>query len=52
MPPKLQTTIALLALAFALPASAQSCRSDLNGDGLVNGADLGIMLANWGPCNG
>ncbi len=50
MPPKLQTTIALLTLAFALPASAQSCRSDLNGDGLVNGADLGIMLADWGYC--
>ena len=50
MPPKLQTTIALLSLAFVLPASAQSCRSDLNGDGLVNGADLGIMLADWGYC--
>ena len=50
MPPKLQTTIALLTLAFAFPASAQSCRSDLNGDGLVNGADLGIMLADWGYC--
>ena len=50
MPLKLPTTIALLALAFALPASAQSCRSDLNGDGLVNGADLGIMLADWGYC--
>jgi formylglycine-generating enzyme required for sulfatase activity len=46
----LQTPIALLTLAFALPASAQSCRSDLNGDGLVNGADLGIMLADWGYC--
>lgn len=23
---------------------------DLNGDGSVNGADLGIMLAAWGPC--
>jgi formylglycine-generating enzyme required for sulfatase activity len=50
MNPKLQTTIALLALAFALPASAQTCRSDLNGDGLVNGADLGIMLGDWGYC--
>jgi formylglycine-generating enzyme required for sulfatase activity len=46
----LRITIALLALSFALPASAQSCRSDLNGDGLVNGADLGIMLADWGYC--
>ncbi|HMN95052.1 MAG TPA: hypothetical protein PKC43_00055 [Phycisphaerales bacterium] len=24
--------------------------SDLNGDGAVNGADLGILLAAWGPC--
>ncbi len=23
---------------------------DLNGDGLVNGADLGLMLVAWGPC--
>jgi hypothetical protein len=27
--------------------------SDLDGDGLVNGADLGILLSNWGtPCLG
>ncbi len=25
---------------------------DMNGDGLVNGADLGILLASWGPCSG
>lgn len=24
--------------------------ADLNGDGTVNGADLGFLLANWGPC--
>jgi hypothetical protein len=24
---------------------------DLNGDGLVNGADLGLMLVAWGACN-
>ena len=23
---------------------------DLNGDGIVNGADLGILLSGWGPC--
>jgi hypothetical protein len=23
---------------------------DLNGDGIVNGADLGILLLAWGPC--
>ena len=26
--------------------------ADLNGDGQVNGADLGLMLAEWGPCSG
>ncbi|MEC9374054.1 MAG: agmatine deiminase family protein, partial [Planctomycetota bacterium] len=25
---------------------------DLNGDGLVNAADLGILLGSWGPCPG
>jgi hypothetical protein len=24
--------------------------SDLNGDGEVNGADLGLLLSHWGPC--
>jgi hypothetical protein len=27
-----------------------NCRADLNGDGEVNGADLGIVLTAWGPC--
>ena len=26
--------------------------ADLNGDGVVNGADLGSMLGSWGPCVG
>jgi hypothetical protein len=26
------------------------CIADLFGDGIVNGADLGILLANWGAC--
>lgn len=24
---------------------------DLNGDGIVNGADLGALLSDWGPCD-
>jgi hypothetical protein len=31
------------------------CSSDLNNDGLVNGADLGLLLLEWGPlvdCSG
>ena len=26
------------------------CIGDLTGDGLVNGADLGILLGSWGTC--
>ncbi len=26
--------------------------ADLNGDGVVDGADLGILLNSWGPCAG
>lgn len=40
----------LLTLALSASAGAQTCRSDLNGDGQVNGADLGILLADWGFC--
>lgn len=25
---------------------------DLNGDGIVNGADIGLLLGSWGPCAG
>ena len=28
------------------------CPADFNGDGEVNGSDLGILLAYWGPCLG
>ena len=31
-------------------ACAQACPGDLNGDGQVNGADLGALLATWGIC--
>jgi hypothetical protein len=27
------------------------CVADLNNDGVVDGADLGLLLAAWGPCN-
>lgn len=27
-----------------------SCPGDINGDGVVNGADLGLLLQSWGPC--
>ena len=29
-----------------------ACDADLNGDGKVDGADLGLFLIEWGPCSG
>jgi len=26
------------------------CPADLNGDGVVNAADLATLLGSWGPC--
>ncbi len=31
-----------------MPGTASCCVGDLNGDGVVNGADLGELLSNWG----
>src|SRR5262245_47318559 len=28
------------------------CPADLSGDGMVDGADLGLLLSAWGPCAG
>ena len=30
--------------------SASACPADQNNDGVVNGADLGLLLGAWGPC--
>jgi plastocyanin len=35
--------------SLTIVASAP-CIGDLNGDGVVNGADLGLMLGAWGNC--
>jgi hypothetical protein len=29
-----------------------ACTGDINWDGAVNGADLGLMLSSWGSCPG
>lgn len=50
---------ALLALASAVVAEPPSCHDpccpqDLTGDGVVNGADLGVLLSDWAtadPCS-
>ena len=33
-----------------LPPPPSSCLGDIDGDGAVGGADLGILLSNWGIC--
>lgn len=52
--PCARRTAATLALALlSVPAArAQSCPEDLGGDGVVDGADLGVLLGAWGPCDG
>ena len=34
------------------PPQTGSCLGDLNLDGIVNGADLGLLLGAWGACSG
>ena len=29
---------------------ASACLADLNGDGQVDGGDMGLLIAAWGPC--
>ncbi|MEY3021095.1 MAG: hypothetical protein RIS86_291, partial [Planctomycetota bacterium] len=38
----------VLSLAVAPSAHGQGCRSDVNGDGMVDAADLAIVLGDWG----
>ncbi|MCH2161744.1 MAG: hypothetical protein MK085_07705 [Phycisphaerales bacterium] len=33
------------------PGCGFSCTGDFNEDGLVDGGDLGLLFAAWGPCN-
>ena len=33
-------------------ASEESCPCDLDGDGMIDGADFGTLLSMWGPCSG
>ena len=36
----------------AVGCGGSACFGDVNDDGQVNGADLGLLLGAWGPCNG
>jgi hypothetical protein len=45
-------TAAALTIAWSTAATGDPCAlpGDLDGDGLVGGADLGLLLGAWGPC--
>lgn len=53
---KIYTRVATIAGALSNPADivvvpeTPACPADLYRDGIVNGADLGILLSGWGPC--
>ena len=40
----------VLTAAVSSNACAQACPGDINGDGQVDGADLGALLSTWGIC--
>ncbi|MCA9285879.1 MAG: hypothetical protein KDA22_11720 [Phycisphaerales bacterium] len=40
------------ALSVDVGGTTPTCPADLDGNGEVNGADLGLMLGAWGPCDG
>ena len=42
--------IALLLCTSPALGQADACPSDLDGDGIVAGADLALVLGSWGPC--
>jgi formylglycine-generating enzyme required for sulfatase activity len=44
--------VAFVAVTTSSPAlgQADACASDLDGDGIVAGADLALVLGSWGPC--
>ncbi len=48
------SSAALLALSLALicstAARGQGCNGDTNGDGVVDGVDLAVVLSQWGAC--
>lgn len=47
-----QNMVAQLALRAWIqsPPSPPRCESDLNGDGIVDASDLGMLLGKWGAC--
>ena len=50
--PKTPTGTDYMVLRARVFGGSPACAADLDGDGLVEGSDLGIMLGSWGSCSG
>ena len=50
--PKTPTGTDYMVIRARVFGAASTCAADLDGDGLVDGSDLGIMLGTWGACSG
>ena len=54
-PSILLSIVAAVSMTFGVSTStvhAQVCAGDVNGDHVVDGRDLAIVLGNWGSCSG
>ena len=47
----IRTIFALICVTSTTPTFAQICVGDIAIDNRIDGGDLGVMLANWGPVN-
>jgi formylglycine-generating enzyme required for sulfatase activity len=54
-PSILLSIVAAVSMTFGISTStvhAQVCAGDVNGDHVVDGRDLAVVLGNWGSCSG
>jgi formylglycine-generating enzyme required for sulfatase activity len=47
---RLMLAVLAVAMSGSVFGQADACTSDLDGDGIVAGADLALVLGSWGPC--
>ncbi|MEY4943721.1 MAG: hypothetical protein RL254_1902, partial [Planctomycetota bacterium] len=46
--PRVGLSIVVLAITASASAGGSTCIGDLDNNGMVNGADLGLLLSAWG----
>ncbi len=48
MKDRILSSAVIAIVACAVETSGQTCTNDLNGDGVVDAADLALVLSSWG----